>query len=287
MALHRKKFHSCSPLTSFYCSLLSIGKSFLCWITIFVTFFLGLSNNSFAGPQHKFYYFNPDSLQSNLSNLKREMDNYFSRTDFAVIFQPFAHRVDLEQAMNTNVPSFLLVPEWFLKAYGEEFHIRPLLIPIRNGKKTYHKVLLASSHLSFDIKNIKNKSLAMTTMGDSGEDILNNILFRDSGLTARDVNIVYVPKDSDALFALALGQVDMAFVVKETIEKISSINPRITQSIRPLITSSEISMPILGYIEGVVSDDEIRKFKEIFMNKSDQKIIMEMLKIDDWQIYTK
>ncbi len=287
MIPYSKKNYSLTILKRFFLYLLSDSKSLTCWFVISFISLLGLSNNSFGAQEHKFYYFNPDSLQSNLSNLKREMDNNFSHPEFAITFQPFAHLVDLEQAINKNIPSFVLAPEWFFMAYGDEFHIQPLLIPIRNGKKTYHKVLLAAGNLTFDIKNLKSKSLAMTTMGKNGENILNNILFKDYSLTARDLNIVYVPKDSDALFALALGQVDMAFVVKETIEKISNINPRITQSLHPLITSSEISMPILGYFEDIVSDDEARKFKEFFMNKSDQKKMMEMLKIDDWQVYTK
>lgn len=215
------------------------------------------------------------------------MDNFFSQADFPIIFQPFAHLGDFELTLKKNSPSFLLVPEWFLQVHGDTLRIRPLLVPVRKGKTTYCKVLLTSKRSDITLKNLKNRSLAMTSMGSQGEDILNKILFHKHHINAKDINIVYVPKDSDALFALALGQVEMALVVQENIEKIAEINSKITQSSRPLIVSSEISMPVLCYLDGAVTDAEIREFKKIFMDDSDQRKIMEMLKIDDWQIYTK
>ena len=162
-----------------------------------------------------------------------------------------------------------------------------LLQPVRNGASSYRKVLLIGKESQESVKDIAGHSLAMTSMGPESETILNTVLFSVKGIKAKNINRVIVPKDSDALFALALGQVDMAFVGTESMERIGKINPRILQAVRPLIESAPIPGPVLCYTEGAVSSVEVEKFKEIFLSaakKTMRSKIMEMLRIDDWHI---
>ncbi len=236
----------------------------------------------------EFYYFNPDSPQSNLSRLKREMDSFFSQIDYPIAFQPFARLFDFDQKLKEKRPAFIFLPEWYLQKYGNELQLRPFLVPVRKTKCSYHKVLLVAKHSDINLKNLKNHSLAMTSLGPEGETILNKILFSDHGIDARELNTVVVPKDSDALFALVLGQVDMALVVKDNMEQIAMINPRILQTVRSLVESTPIPMPVLCYSEGAASPVEIQKIKEIFVNadKKEMRVkIMRMLNIDEWQTY--
>ena len=128
--------------------------------------------------------------------------------------------------------------------------------------------------------------MAMTSMGPDGDTALDAILFSPHGVKARDINAIIVPKDADALFALALGQVDMALVVKENMDLIAKINPNILQSIHPLLESKPIPMPLLCYTEGVASPFAVAALKNLMLNGGDRKsylIIMEMLQINGWQ----
>ncbi len=234
-------------------------------------------------------YYNPDSPQSNLSRLKRGMDNFLSRAQFPITFQPFAHLVDFENQLKGQPPAFVFVPQWYLKKYGVNLGLHPLLIPIRNGEPSYRKVLLGTIHSDLNFDQPLHSTLAMTSMGPDGDTMLEAILFPAQGEATGKINAIIVPKDFDALFALALGQVDMALVVKENLDLIAKINPNILQSVRPLLESRAIPMPVLCFTEGVASTADIQGLKELFLDSKSRQslfIIMEMLQIDEWQAVT-
>jgi hypothetical protein len=232
------------------------------------------------------FYFNPDSTQNNLSRLKRNMDDLLSSADIPISFQPFTHLVDLENQLKANPPAFLFVPQWYFEKYGAGLHLYPLLVPVRQGTVSYHKILLGIKNTSFNRVRVPHATMAMTSMGPDGNTTLDSILFSPHGFAARNISAIIVPKDADALFALALGQVDMALVVKENVDLIAKINPNILQSVRPLLESKPIPMPLLCYIEGLAAPSTIQALKRLLLDGGAQEsyaTIMEMLQINGWQ----
>jgi hypothetical protein len=232
------------------------------------------------------YYFNPDSPQNNLLRLKRNMDDLLSVNGIQITFQPFTHLVDLENQLKAKPPAFLFVPQWYFQKYGAGLNLRPLLIPVRKGTAFYRKILLGMKNTRFNRHPPSNATVAMTSMGPDGSTTLDSILFSPHGVAARNINAIIVPKDADALFALALGQVDMALVVKENMDRIAEINPKILQSVHPLLESKPIPMPLLCYIEGVAPPSAIRELKSLLLGEGAQAsyaTIMEMLQINGWQ----
>jgi hypothetical protein len=232
------------------------------------------------------FYFNPDSPQNNLSRLKRNVDDLFSGNDIPITFQPFTHLVDLENQLRSDPPAFLFVPQWYFKKYGARLNLQPLLIPVRRGAAFYRKILLGMKNTRLNSQRIHQASMAMTSMGPDGNLTLNAVLFTPHGMAAGNINAIIVPKDADALFALALGQVDMALVVKENIDQIAKINPNILQSVHPLLESEPIPMPLLCYVEGVASPSAIRQLKRLLLDGGTQEsyaTVMEMLQINGWQ----
>ena len=235
----------------------------------------------------RLYYFNPDSPQSNLSRLKRDMDEFLSKADSPITFQPFAHLVDFEQQLRSVPPDFLFVPEWYLKKYGDRLKLRPLLVPLRKGQSSYRKILLGTKRTNLNFAEMANVTLAMTSMGPDGDAMLNTVLFLPRGMSADKIHPIIVPKDFDALFALALGQVDMALVGKRNMDQIAGINPNILQSVRPLVESEPIPMPVLCYLDGVATSKDIKEIKGLLLNgkaNENWSIIMEMLQINEWQV---
>lgn len=233
-----------------------------------------------------FFYYNPDSLQSNLAHLKSELDQLFARAGYPINFQPFAHHIDFNKKTYEKKPAFLLVPVWYLKKHGSRLNLHPILKPVHNNSDHYQKTLMVTKSSGITNLDIQHRSLAMTTMGPNGEAILNQVLFSRYGIDANRMSIVTVPKDSDALFALTLGQVDMALVTKQNIDQLKKINPNIVKSLKAIDTSSPIPLPLLCYMRGRVTQQELQNFKRIFLNlgkqKSDLKA-MEMLQIDEWK----
>lgn len=235
------------------------------------------------------YYFNPDSPQSNLSRLKRDMDEFLSKAKIPITFQPFSHLVDFEQQFKGMPPAFIFVPQWYIDKYGAKMKLQPLLVPVHKGETSYRKILLETKHPNKDYNKSASITLAMTSMGPNGDSLLKKILFSPRCVLAEKINPIIVPKDFDALFALALGQVDMALVVKNNLDQIASLNPNILRTVRPLMESEPIPMPVLCYIEGVATAEYIEEIKALFINskaKKNRSTIMEMLQINEWQVIT-
>lgn len=253
-----------------------------------LVFFLGLiiSTHAFADSQYSFYYFNPDSAQSNMVRLKGEMDTFLHHTEMPLVFTPFSRFNDFDRLTKNEPPCFAFFPKWYLDQDKNPV-FTPLLEPVRNGSTHYQKVLLTNLKSDISLQNINKKTLATTSFGPQGEALLNKVLFKQHNIDIKNLNIIITPKDSDALFALALGQVEMALVSQNNLDHISIVNPRVTQTLRTLSTTEPIPMPILCYRKGAVSAAYIEKMKKVFLQATRKtNKIMEMLQIDAWQLST-
>ena len=238
----------------------------------------------------KFYYFNPDSSQSNLTRLKQEMERFLNKKNLVLIFQPFAKYHDFHREMQDGPPAFVFLPDWYYQQNKTKSELKPLLQPFRKGQATYRKVLLTTQDSTLTLQGLSNKILAMTTMGNKAPNLLNSLLFNQFKIKLNSLNIIATPKDSDALFALAVGQVNAALVSENNLQRIGKINPRILQIVRPLAKSQPIPLPVLCAGNGQVPDEKIMKLKKIFLeakDSDDAADLMEMLQIDAWHNYAR
>ena len=250
----------------------------------------GGSGNSLLSPASclatEFYYFNPDTSQGNLGNLKREFDQYLLEKGFSANFQPFAHFVDFHRRNNERRPSFILVPDWYYRKYGKELGLRPILKPMRNGSTSYQKVILVPKSASAAPNDYEIISFALTSMlqEDVNEEL--KVLLANQLIDKQQVNMITVPKDLDAILALVLGQVQMALVAEYNLQTIAEINPKILHNVKQLDDTITVPMPVLCYLENRVDDKQVVKLLEIFTGMSKEKPqnkILEMLKIDNWK----
>ena len=257
----------------------------LCGITIIIDTGYAAGTDS-----EKFYYFNPDSSQSNLSRLKKEMERFLNKKDLVLNFQPFAKYHDFHREMQDGLPAFVFLPDWYYQQNKKGSKLKPLLQPVRKGLSTYRKVLLTSKDSTLTLQGLHNQILAMTTMGNEAPDLLNRLIFSQVKIESNSLNIIATPKDSDALFALAVRQVDAALVSKNNLQRIGRINPRILQIVRPLAESQPIPLPILCTGNGKVPNEKVMKLKKIFLeakDSDDSADLMEMLQIDAWHNYAR
>ncbi|MEW6220063.1 MAG: PhnD/SsuA/transferrin family substrate-binding protein [Thermodesulfobacteriota bacterium] len=245
------------------------------------------SSSPAAGvPPASFYYFNPDSPQSNLGLLKATMDGFLAEAGFPLSFQPFAHLTDFVQQLAAEPPAFLLLPSWYLERHGQDLGVRPLLAPVRQGSTSYRKVLVVARGTGPGLDGLRHRTLAMTTFGPKGRELLSEILFPAPEEPKPAFNIVVVPKDVDALFALALQHVDAALVVPENMEALAKVNPRLVQRVETVRATKPIPLPVLCYRPGVVSPERLAQLTRLFLAEETRPVrmpIMEMLGIDGWQ----
>nr|MBF0221846.1 PhnD/SsuA/transferrin family substrate-binding protein [Desulfobulbaceae bacterium] len=255
-------------------------------LLVFLVGSSGDLRHGFADRGEKFYYFNPDSPQSNMSRLKVEMDSFLKEANFAFSFTPFARFSDFDRLSKVVPPNFVLLPQWYFEENREKMQFIPLLIPTRNGTTSYRKLLLTSKNSDTTLSTLSKRTIAMTFLGTDGYSGLGKLLLAQHHINVNDVNIIVTPKDSDALFALVLGQVDMALVSEENLASIGKVNPIISESVRTLTETIPISLPVLCYRKGTITLEKVEEMKKLFLGSNKKAVaIMDILQFDGWQEY--
>ncbi|MDH3325383.1 MAG: phosphate/phosphite/phosphonate ABC transporter substrate-binding protein [Gammaproteobacteria bacterium] len=247
------------------------------FIITFVTVLLFYSNIAFANLNVYFFY--PDSPISNLSQLKKEVDTLFLNANFKINFQPFIRLSDFKEQIKKQNNAILLSPEWAMPTKGAG---KILLNGFAHGKPTYDKVLIIKSTSNLTIEQLKGKTHAMTSMGDDVN--LFNAAFNNK-LTLNEINVIEVNKDVDAMFAVALTQVDSALVTELSLERVKNLNPRIIELIKVIAKSRPLSLPsIMSSMENGAKK-EVKDFVEFMKNLKNRKQnpFLKLLKIDEWR----
>ncbi len=214
------------------------------------------------------------------------MESFLDSFGTEIVFQPFAHLSDFYRNLRSQRPAFQLLPAWHLDLYGRQLKLRPLLQPLRSGRRSYHKVLLARSDWQGDPDSLAGRSLALTPMGPRTASILDTVLFGEMAIHADRLDIVFVPKDYDALFALVLGQVDLALITKDNLDRIATRNPRLVNAIKTVHQTRPLPLPVICYTEGSVSNEVLARLNTLFQDRCSTeqcRTIMEMLHFDDWE----
>lgn len=240
----------------------------------------------YAASKLEFYYFNPDSVQSNFSLLSRGFGNFLKQAGLDASFQAFAQKSDFDQRIKDKRPDLVLVPAWYFQQYGQSLGLTPLLASLENGKPNYTKILMVRKADPFTVDELNGRTVAMTTMGPHTEELLSEKYFKDQGVDFSAMNIIITPKDADALYALALGQVDAALVGQETLNMVGSVNQRLLEATKELAASSPVPTPLLCALPGSADKVEVNKMKEMLLEGSGKGAPSkhtDMLHINGWQ----
>lgn len=250
----------------------------------------GLALSATSTPLPKFYYFNPDSTQVNFHDLQQEIKNFFQSNGLAVEFQPFARFRDFDQQVKTARPAFLFLPSWYLDRPDAPREITPLFIPIRQGQATYTKLLMCRKASRIGQQDLARKTIALTSFASDEEALLDKILFHRLGVTAADMNYVHASKDLDALIAVAINQVELAFVSQESFARLRQLNPRLAEGVTALAESDPIPLPLLCYCPAMVSPEQLEAFRRVVRQGAGNpqaRTIKTILQIDDWKEIAK
>jgi len=251
------------------------------YLLLFLVFATGIAH---VAERVKFYYFNPDSTQSNLRQLKSHMDTALQKNDIQASFQPFARFTDLDDQIRKDRPALLYVPHWYFEQFGKELGLRPLLRSWRDNKSVYQKRLITNIQTKKSFNKQINTTLAMTTMGPGSHAVLDRLRFFDSDNKIGNFNIIEVPKDADAVFAVALGQVDSALVSSSSLQLLEKRNPRLISSVQVIAETLPINLPILCYVEGTITEKKLETLRQQLLNDAlkKDKNIPSILDIDTW-----
>lgn len=179
---------------------------------------------------------------------------------------------------------FLFVPDWYFREHHNEYNLVPLLRPQKDGGGTYRKVLLARKQSDIRISDLTEHSLAMTAWGSQPADLLKLVFPQQENHRLENMQIIQTSKDADALFAVALNQVDAALVSESTYQQFASINKNLTRNLQIITRSEPLALPVLCYVKDRASHEEVSELQNMLMKTDVERSfsMSTLLQFDGW-----
>jgi len=232
------------------------------------------------------YYYNPDSNLTDYAGLKRTADGFLREVgDFQ--FQPFrdANVFDMHTLMNSD--GITILPSWKYKSMEVDragfLTLWPHWVGTKSGVNSEARIVVSlnTKPVRFDSK-IKIAS----SIGSSQCMRLLVAAFPNEPI-ADVVEIVSVPRDSDAGFAVLFEEADAAVVTERTV---SMITPRLRDSGERLIEWAKTAPVLSPVVVADENDAAAQKYTaELFAEMAVHpkgKELLDLLGLDGWQAFT-
>ena len=240
---------------------------------------LALPSPAMAEPV-RLFFFSPDFSPGNLSVLTQAADAYFREAKADTRFQAFVRFEDFEREFFAQKPEFVVVPDWAngTDCFGSE--LRALAKPVRGGESHGRKALVARPSVR-SIADIGNGSIAatVTPSGAAAGSALERIRREHPG-----VRIIPVPKEIDALLAVAFGQVDAAYVSTTQFGLLAGVSPNLGTDLKELGYAEDTPFPMI-YATAFATDDQVagvRTAVSTVASSGSGKRLIGLLGYDGW-----
>jgi len=232
--------------------------------------------------QAKLFFFSPDFSPGNLSVLTQAVDAYLREAGTDTDFQAFVRFEDFLREVSTQQPDFVVVPHWAATRACMGFELVPLARPVRGGESFGRKALIARPNVR-GLAQLRNASIAATlppggTPAGSG---LDRIRREQPG-----VRIIQVPKEIDALLAVAFGQVDAAYVSTRQFDMFASVNPKLGGGLKEIGYAENMPFPLI-YATANADTTEIAQLQKAITGVSTSgtgKRLVGLLGYDGWVV---
>ncbi|MGR3319467.1 MAG: PhnD/SsuA/transferrin family substrate-binding protein [Candidatus Anammoxibacter sp.] len=245
---------------------------------------LSETSSVYASPDHicAAYFYNPESNVDNFASLKSTMDQYFKKSGNCR-FQPFVNKEVFEKQFRGNQNALVIISSWHFNCLKKENGIKPVLVGVIDGKTTQKKILSAKKNIS-DVKMLEGARIASAGSDEYTRNLLKQMLGRENEKLVDSFQLLVVPKDIDALISVGFGLADAALTTENSLDMLSSINPRLRGKLVTVASSKEILLPIIAIHEGLTPD--IVKLLVALRNMPDSKEGnkgMQILGLDGWK----
>ncbi|HMK48883.1 MAG TPA: PhnD/SsuA/transferrin family substrate-binding protein [Thermodesulfovibrionales bacterium] len=130
----------------------------------------------------------------------------------------------------------------YLKA-ERELHADLAFVKVKSGKKTTKKVLLVNSDSPYsDIRNLRNKNLAIMKGDEIGDVFLNSILSKKNLPSSEKffMNIREKNKPSNVILSVFFNQADACITTDASLKTMIELNPQIGKKLRVIESSPEL-----------------------------------------------
>jgi len=191
---------------------------------IFSVFITGGYWSAYSNIGSIIYFYNPETNINNFATLKTAFDTYLVNHG-GYYFQPFDDRKNFEAVIREKKGDIYLLSSWHLKALQQKnVPLKIALVGTSKGNTMQRKVLSTKKDIA-NVAMLKNTVVAGAGSQEYIHSVLKQILGKEREALLKDIKILIVPKDIDAIMAVGFGMATAAISAESSLDKLAMINP--------------------------------------------------------------
>lgn len=184
------------------------------------------------------YFYNTETNINNFATLKMGFDTYLVNHG-GYLFQPFDLRKNFEAVIQEKKGDVYLLSNWHLKELQQKkVPLEIALVATSKGNTLQRKVLSAKKDI-VNVAMLKNTVVAAAGSEEYVHSILKQILGKAQEALLKDIKILIVPKDIDALMAVGFGMASAAISAENGLDKLAMFNPNHFRDLHSLGSSEK------------------------------------------------
>lgn len=228
-----------------------------------------------------FYFYNTETNINNFATLKMGFDIYLENHG-GYYLQPFDLRENFEKIIQKKGNIYLL-SSWHLKELQQKkVPLEIALVATSKGNTMQRKVLSVKKDIN-NVAMLKNTVIAAAGSEEYVHSILKQILGKEQEALLKDIKILIVPKDLDALLAVGFGMASAAISAENGLDKLAMMNPGHFRELHSLGFSEKDYILIAATLKK--PDQQETQLLEVLREMSEAdagKANLKLLGIDGW-----
>lgn len=216
-------------------------------------------------------FFNPDTTSKNPIDATNALQTFANvvnqKLNINIRAYYFKKQKDLERFLSEKKVEFGVLSQMFLVENADKYNLVPFACPIRNGKKTYRKVIVVRKDKPFnDLEDLRGKILAATALGEENIAFYNKVVFRGEIEVSKHFSqIMTVDSVHSAILAVLYGQADAAAVALTSFNIAQELNPQAQKNLKSIYTSEETPISPMSYFKDNVDPELLPRLKKILL----------------------
>ncbi|MDP1771291.1 MAG: hypothetical protein Q8L15_03340 [Methylobacter sp.] len=250
---------------------------------IFSVFIAGGDWSAHSDVRPTYYFYNTETNINNFASLKMGFDIYLVNHG-GYFLQPFDLRENFEAVIHEKKGDIYLLSSWHLKELQrKKVPLEIALVGTSKGNTTQRKVLSAKKDI-VNFAMLKNTVVAAAGSDEYVHSVLKQILGKEQEALLKDIKILIVPKDIDAVMAVGFGMATAAISAESGLDKLAMMNPNQFKELHSLGFSEKDYLLIAATLKK--PDQQETQLLEVLRKMSEEEAgeaNLKMLGIDGWR----
>ena len=234
----------------------------------------------------EFLFYEPELAADNLGQITTSMTAFMREAGVDVDFQAFARFEDFRREIARRQPAFVAGPSWALPEICEHTELGRIAEPTISNTAFAEKTLV-TYRTSDEVTPVDKATIktiaAIVPSGTSVRELYPKLA---AFLRSRPaVKLVTVPKDLDAVLAMAFGHADAAFISHRRLEQLKATRPNVARGLVPIGLTEKVTLPAV-YATEFAEPNDSNELAIAFSKMRSRQIgpdLLAMLGYDDWK----